>query len=411
MINQNLLQKYAKLAVCVGANVQKDQTMIIKCATDNAYFARMCVEEAYKAGAKKVFVDWTDELITKTILEHESVESLETIPEYRVAQSNYMVEQGACILNIYAETPGLLKNIEPEKLQRLSMAFSKAFKNAQEYTMGNHGQWSIVSIPTVGWAKEVFPNDTEEKAMEKMWEAILMSVRITEDNDPVEEWSKHNENLAHYSKTLNELNFKSLHFKNSIGTDLTVELVENHIWCGGAEHSTKGVIFNPNMPTEECFTMPLKTGVNGTVCATKPLNHHGKLIEDFKVEFKDGKVVSFSAKKEEETLKSLVEFDEGSCYLGEVALISHNSPISNSNILFLNTLFDENASCHLAFGAAYPMNVKGGTSMSKEELAKAGANDSLEHSDFMFGSADMSVIGTTQSGKEVVVFKDGNFVI
>jgi aminopeptidase len=216
--------------------------------------------------------------------------------------------------------------------------------------------------------------------------------------------------LAH-NKVLNDYNFKSLHFLNSLGTDLVVSLVDNHIWAGGGEESTKGVYFNPNVPTEENFTMPYKYGVNGKVVATKPLNYQGNLIEEFWLEFKDGKVVDFDAKAQKETLSNLINFDEGSSYLGEVALISHDSPISNSNILFFNTLFDENASCHLALGRAYPMNVKGGTTMTKEELLEAGSNLSMAHSDFMFGSACMNIVGTQQDGTKVQIFKNGNFVI
>jgi aminopeptidase len=214
-----------------------------------------------------------------------------------------------------------------------------------------------------------------------------------------------------HNKGLTDYQFEQLHFKNSLGTDVTIDLVKNHIWAGGGETSTKGITFNPNIPTEENFTMPHKFGVNGKVVATKPLNYQGNLIEDFWLEFKDGKVINYDAKKQVETLKSLLEVDKGSSYIGEVALLSFDSPINNTGILFLNTLFDENASCHLALGRAYPMNVQGGTSMTQEELTKIGSNLSMVHSDFMFGSRDMNIVGTLKDGSKITIFKDGNYVI
>ncbi|MGL5979257.1 MAG: aminopeptidase, partial [Erysipelotrichaceae bacterium] len=231
------------------------------------------------------------------------------------------------------------------------------------------------------------------------------------DNDPIAAWESHNANLAKYEDVMNELNFKALRFKNDLGTDLTVELVPNHIWAGGNETTAAGVVFNPNIPTEEVFTMPYKLGVNGRVYSSKPLDYQGKLINEFYLDFKDGKVVGFDAKAEKGALEALVNFDEGSCYIGEVALVPFHSPISNMNILFNNTLFDENASCHLALGRAYPMNVMGGTTMSEEELVKAGANQSKTHVDFMFGTHDLEVVGIKQDGSEVAVFAKGDFVL
>ncbi|MEA5026210.1 MAG: aminopeptidase [Erysipelotrichaceae bacterium] len=411
MIKQDILRKYAKLAVCVGTNIQPGQPLLINAPVECAEFVRLCVEEAYKAQASYVLVEWNDELSGKLSYEYASVETLEDIPQYRIDSRAYLIEKNYALLSISARTPGLLAGIDAVKMQRVQMASSKAFKAFMAHTMGNKTQWSVISVPTVGWAKKVFPTDSDSEAVNKLWDAILKAVRITEDNDPVTEWEIHNERLHHYTKTLNAFNFRKLHFRNSIGTDLTVGLVKNHIWAGGCEVTTGGVIFNPNMPTEECFCMPDKYHVDGIVYATKPLNHNGKLIEGFNITFQDGKAVSYHADKEEGALKNLIEFDEGSCYLGEVALISHRSPISLSNILFYNTLFDENASCHLALGAAYPMNVQGGTAMSEEELSAAGANRSMEHSDFMFGSADMEIIGINEKGEEFTIFEKGNFVI
>jgi aminopeptidase len=277
--------------------------------------------------------------------------------------------------------------------------------------MGNRSQWTIVAAPNPVWAKRVFPDLEEDQAIDALWDAILQASRVTEDNDPIQEWKEHNDRLLTHNKILNDYQFDHLHFKNSLGTDITIKLVENHVWAGGGETSTKGVWFNPNIPTEENFTMPHKTGVNGKVVATKPLNYQGNLIEDFWLEFKDGQVVDYDAKKEKDALKNLIEYDEGSSYLGEIALISYDSPISNSGILFFNTLFDENASCHMALGRAYPMNIKGGTEADLEDLKAKGYNFSMAHSDFMFGSADLQITGTTKDGKKVTIFKDGDFVI
>ena len=411
MVSENVLRKYAKLAVVMGVNVQKGQPLVISSDVRNHEFVNYCVEEGYKAGASQVVVEWSSEHNTKWSYEYMSTEDLCDIPQWQFDKRKYAQDKGACFLSIASGTPGLLKDIDPAKINAAQMAGSKKFMPLYAYTMANQGQWSIVALPSVGWAKKVFPDKTDDEAVKALWDAILLSVRVNEDNDPVAEWNKHNEEILTHSKQLNDYNFKSLHFKNSLGTDLTVELVENHIWAGGCEEAGNGAIFNPNMPTEENFSMPYKYGVNGTVVATKPLNYQGKLIDNFSLTFKDGKVVEFTAEKEYEALKNLVEFDEGSAYLGEVALISYDSPINETGILFYNTLFDENASCHLALGRAYPMNVKGGTTMSQEELTAAGANSSMTHVDFMFGSRDMHVDGITHDGEVVAVFRDGNFVL
>lgn len=406
-----LLEKYAQLAVEVGANVQEGQEVAINSSTETKTLARLLVKAAYKRGAKAVTVNWSDPYVTRLGYDSMTVDTLSEIPEWTVGKAQDFVRKGGCVISITSPIPGLNKGVDPMKLQQAGIARSKAFKFYQDHMMGNQTQWSIVAASNKVWAKKVFPNLKDDEAYEALWSAILSASRVTESNDPVKEWKEHNKTLLDHNKVLNDYNFESLHFTNKIGTDLNVKLAHNHVWAGGGENSTKGVYFNPNIPTEENFTMPEKTGVNGRVYSSKPLVYQGQLIEDFWLDFKDGKVVDFDAKTQKETLRSLLDFDEGSRYLGEVALISYDSPIQNSGILFLNTLFDENASCHLALGKAYPMNVKGGTVMSDEELAKAGANMSMVHSDFMFGSKDMQIEGTMQNGKKVQIFKDGNFVI
>lgn len=411
-VTENILRKYAALAVRTGINIQEGQMLVIQAGTESNYFVRLCVEEAYQAGAKKVYVQWNDDAISRMDYEYQSVETLEDVEDWTLARIQSYMDAGAARLSVYAPTPGLLAEIDPEKVKRAQIAVQskEVVQKFRQYSMGNRSQWSLVSIPSVGWATKVFPDLDEKEAIDQLWDAILQAVRIDEDNNPVTDWALHNERLHKQNMILNDYNFKSLHFKNGLGTDLVVGLAKDHIWAGGSEVAANGFEFNPNLPTEESFTMPDKNNVNGIVYSTKPLNYGGRLIDEFWLKFENGKVVDHGAKKELEALTNLLNFDEGSRRIGEIALISHDSPISNSNILFLNTLFDENASCHMALGAAYPMNIKGGLDMSEEELAQTDANRSSQHEDFMFGSADMEIIGETHDGKQVLVFEKGDFV-
>lgn len=411
MPNKVLVNKLAKLAVLVGANVQKGQEVVIRTTTETKELAREIAEEAYLAGAKKVNVQWSDDYISKSALKHMTVSDLESISPWLIDQYHEYVDAGACFISITSPIPGLNGDVDPIKAQKSGIALNKAVGFFREHLMGNKAQWTIVAAPNAIWAKQVFPKLNDEDAVEALWNAIFDASRVTLDNDIIQEWEKHNEVLLKHNKVLNQYNFKHLHFKNNLGTDLIVELVKDHVWAGGGEHATNGAYFNPNIPTEETFTMPYKWGTRGKVFATKPLNYQGKLIDGFWLEFKDGKVINHDAKQEKNALDNLLDTDEGSRYIGEIALISHVSPISNTNILFLNTLFDENASCHMALGRAYPMNVKNGVNTPINELEKIGYNNSLVHSDFMFGSEDMEITGLTYDGKEIKVFEKGNFVI
>ncbi len=339
---------------------------------------------------------------------HAPEEVFEEFPEWVKEFYMYYMKQGAAFLSIAASDPELMKDVDPKRIAKERKVSSISLKEYRESLMSNRNVWSIVSVPTRAWARKVFPELSEDDAVEKLWEAILKAVRV-DTEDPVASWEEHKNNLKKSLEFLNSNNFKLLHFKNSLGTDLKIELPENHIWLGGSDYTPEGIEFIANMPTEEVFTLPKKTGVNGTVVSSKPLNYNGNLIENFKLTFKDGKIVDFKAEKGYESLKQLIETDEGSHYLGEVALVPYDSPISKSNILFYNTLFDENASCHLAIGKAYPVCIKNGENMSKEELEKLGVNDSLTHVDFMIGTEDLEIIGITAEGKEVPVFKKGNF--
>jgi aminopeptidase len=318
------------------------------------------------------------------------------------------VKQGAAFVNIAASDPELLKDVNPGRLVKVQKASNTALKEYRERLMSNKNSWCVVSIPTKSWAKKVFSDLSEEEAVEKLWEAILKTVRVDTD-DPVAAWEEHKQNLKKSADFLNSNQFKYLHYKNAKGTDLKIELPENHIWLGGSEYTPEGLEFIANMPTEEVFTLPKKTGIQGTVVSSKPLNYNGNVIDEFSLTFKDGKIIDFTAKQGYEILKGLIETDEGSYYLGEVALVPYNSPISNSNILYFNTLFDENASCHLAIGKAYPVCIKDGENMDKNQLDALGVNDSLVHVDFMIGTKDLEIIGTTAAGQEIAVFKKGDF--
>lgn len=409
-MDKQIIEKYAELAVVEGVNVQKGQKMVINAPINTSEMVLACTKCAYERGASEVIVNYYDDNLARLHYEYQSKETLCDIKDWQVQQKLQPLEDGACVLHIISDIPGILKGLDADKINAYSVAKSTKMKKASEYTMANKVQWSIVGYPNVAWAKKVFPDLSDEEALNKLGDAILKSVMLNEKH-PIEAWEKHNKALHDHVEIMNNYNFKALHFTNSLGTDLTVELVKNHIWAGGAEKDVNGTIFNPNMPTEEIFCMPYKYGVNGTVYSSKPLSYNGVLIDGFHLEFKEGKVVGYKAKENEDALKALIEFDEGSSYLGEVALVPYHSPISLSNLLYFNTLYDENASCHLALGRAYPMNVEGGTNMSQEELDAIGSNDSNTHVDFMFGTKDMHIVGIKEDGSEVTIFDNGDFVI
>ena len=411
MNKENLLKEFAKLAIRVGINIQPKQYLIVNAPVEAYEFVRTVVEEAYNAGAGNVIINWKDDTVNSLYYQNVSDEVLTEVPQFLIDKYRYVLDKGAALLSITSPNPNVYKNVDPMKMAMASNASNSKLKFFSDYTMASRTQWAIIAYPNYEWAQQVFPTLPKEEAYEKLLEAILYTSRVEEKKDSVPEWNNHMKNLEVHNKILNDYNFEKIHFKNGIGTDLEIYLVENHIWAGGGEMSEKGVFFAPNIPTEETFTMPHNKKINGTVVSTKPLNFRGKLIPKFKLTFKDGVVVKYEADEEIETLKSLLETDEGSKSLGEVALISYDSPISNLGIIFYNTLFDENASCHLALGNAYSMNIKDGTTMPEEELVKLGYNVSNVHVDFMFGSSDMEIVGTTHDGKEIQIFRKGNFVI
>lgn len=408
---ESLLKEFAHLAVEVGVNVQPGQLLVINAPIVAKDLVEMIAKRAYEVGVGRVMVNWQDDFSSKLFYEYASDERLAEVPEFTIERLKYIVAEKGAVISVTSPNPEMLKDVDPKKIALASNASAPKYKFYSEHMMASKSQWSIIAYPNEAWAHKVFPELNKGEAVEKLLEAILYTSRVDANSDAVENWKNHMHNLDVHNQILNDYNFKSLHFKNSLGTDLDIELVENHIWAGGGELSGDGIFFVPNIPTEENFTMPHNQKINGTVVSTKPLNVRGKVIPEFKLTFKDGRVVDFEAKEEYETLKTLLETDEGSKSLGEVALVSYDSPISNLNILFYNTLFDENASCHLALGNAYSMNIKNGTNMTEEELKKFGYNVSNIHVDFMFGSRDMEIVGTTHTGEKVTIFRKGNFVI
>ena len=401
------LREYAQLLVQVGLNIQREQTLVISSPVECAFFARLCAEEAYAVGCREVVMSWSDDALGRMKYLHAAEDVFDTVPLWRRHFYNDYALEGAAYLAISASDPENLKGVDHQRLVRAQQASGKALKDFDRLQMCGGFPWCIASIPIPSWARKVFP-DAGDGAVDKLWDAIFAAVRITGDGTCVEKWHRHIETLARRVEKLNALNFKSLHYTNSLGTDLTVELPEGHIWEAGNDVTLSGQTYIANIPTEEVFTSPLKTGVNGVVYSALPLSHNGTIIDKFRFVVRDGKIVEAHAEQGEEALQAAISVDEGASYFGEVALVPYDSPISNQKILFYNTLFDENASCHIAFGEAYPC-LKGGQEMSKEELKARGLNDSITHVDFMVGTPDLSIVGTTHDGRKIPVFVNGNF--
>lgn len=405
---KNMLKKYATLAVKKGVNLQKDQVLLVNCPIECIDFARAIAEVAYNEGAKEVVVHYSDQSLQRLKLEYASMDTLKETPNWVAESYNSYAKQGCAVISVSASDPDAYKNIPMDKIATFQKSRQLALKEYYDYSMSNKIRWTVVSVPTEAWALKVFKNSNSEEAVSKLWDVIFNVVRLNSD-DPIEAWNEHNNNISKNLNFLNSNKLKKLHYKNSIGTDLTIELPEDHIWLGGSEKCTTGIEFNANMPTEEVYTLPKKTGINGTVVSSKPLSYGGNLIDDFSLTFKEGKVVDFTAKEGFDTLKKLLDSDAGSKYLGEVALVPYDSPISNSNLIFYNTLFDENAACHLAFGKAYPTCIINGENLSNEELSQKGANDSIIHVDFMIGTKDLDIIGYTEDNREIKIFTSGNW--
>ncbi|WP_085522222.1 aminopeptidase [Tuberibacillus sp. Marseille-P3662] len=406
---QSKLEKYAELVVKIGLNVQKDQPVIIQAPIEAAEFAREAVRAAYRNGAKKVDVDYSDAPTGRIQFEEQPEESLKDVPQWKVDRFQAFVEDNGALLNITGQDPNALSGVDTNRIMIAQQASGKALKFFKEAQLKGDIHWCIAGVPTESWATQVFPDKTPEEAVAALWEAIFKTVRLDED-DPVAAWEAHSENLKDKMNYLNEQNFKALHYK-APGTDLTIELNPDHLWVGAGHESPNGLTYIPNMPTEEVFSAPRKYGVNGTVTSTKPLALNGNLIENFSFTFENGKVVDFSAEKGYDALKSMLDTDEGARYLGEVALVPDQSPISQSGIIFYNTLYDENASCHIALGNAITMNIEGGDQMDSDALEQHEVTESVVHTDFMIGSSELDIDAETQDGDIKPLFRNGNWAI
>ncbi len=408
MLKGKVLNDYAELIIKIGVNLQEGQGLEISCPTQKRDFAVALTKAGYKAGASIVRVRWQDQEIDKLSFSYASTDDLSDVPKWLVDSRNYLVQKGFCYIAVSADDPEAFKNIPSEKLFAVSKAKAKALKKFSDNMMANAIRWCVVSVPTVAWAKKVFPN--QKNAIKLLSDQIENAMRLNEEN-PTLAWQKHIDTLNSRAKFLNDANFEYLHFKSNNGTDLKVGLAENHVWGSALEKAQDGIKFMANMPTEEIFTAPHRERVDGTLKSAMPLCSNGQIIDEFSITFKNGKIINYSAKKGYNALKGLINTDSGTKRLGEVALIGKNSPIAKSNVLFYNTLFDENASCHLAIGKAYPTTIKNGENLSLKELEKLGANDSREHEDFMIGTPDLSVIGIKKDKTTITLFKDGEWVI
>ena len=407
---EDKLKEYADLLVRVGVNVQKGQDLVITSQVDQAPFARLCVQAAYEAGARSVDMAWSDDAIARMTYMNADESVFDVIPEYRIRFNTDYAEGGACFLHLVSSDPENLKGVDPSRLERAHRAYGKYMRRYRELGMASAFPWSIGALASPAWAKRVFPDLEEREAVAALWEKIFMAVRVTGDGTAVEKWRQHQENLQRHVDILNGYAFDRLHYYNALGSDFTIGLCKGHIWCAGGEKTPKGQFFMPNMPTEEIFTAPDRNRCDGVICAALPLSKDGNVIRDIRFVVKAGKIVEAAASANEELLRKSIAVDEGASRFGEVALVPYDSPISNSKTLFYNTLFDENAACHLAFGEAYPTTVEGALDMSEEERLSAGLNSSITHVDFMVGTADLSIDGYTADGRCVPVFRDGNFV-
>lgn len=409
MKEQTLQEKYADLVLQTGVNLQDNQALVINGPVEGAAFVRLVSEKAYELGAKEVHVNWADDELSLLKYQHAADEVIENFPEWKVQLQESYAKDGAAFLSIHATDPDLLQEVDPARVAKASKAAGQALKEFQKYIMNDWVTWTVISIPTVKWAEKIYPDKTGEDAVEALWKTIYTMTRVGE-GDPIKEWEKHNTTLENASQLLNDKQYEAFHLQ-APGTDITIGLPENHIWQGGAAVSEDGVVFNPNIPTEEVFTAPHKYKVDGTVSSTKPLNYGGSVIDNFQLTFKDGRVIDFQAETGEEVLQHLLDSDEGAKHIGELALVPDASPISQSGLIFYNTLFDENASCHIALGKAYPTNVENGAEMDDATLDQHGMNDSLVHVDFMVGSAQINIDGILEDGTKESVFRQGAWAL
>lgn len=405
--NENL-KKYAELLVATGVNVQKGHSVVLSIDVDQAPLARLITEAAYERGAKQVIVKWADDELSRLHYSNQDIETLTKVPEYKIAEMNYLIEEGASRISVRSSNPDAFANIDPEKMAESRKANSIAMRPMMEVTQANKVSWLVASAAGAEWADKVFPDlETSEEKVDALWDAIFSSVHLYEE-DPIAYWEGKVDVLQSKADELNKEAFTALHF-TAPGTDLVLGLPKGHRFEGAGSKNARGEVFVANMPTEEVFSAPDANRVDGVVVSTKPLSYSGSIIEGMEFTFENGKVTKATAEKGEELLQTLIKQDEGASRLGEVALVPDESPISQSGLTFFNTLFDENASNHLALGSAYAFSLEGGTEMTREELNAAGLNESNTHVDFMIGSDQMDIDGIKEDGSRVPIFRNGTW--
>ena len=405
-MKKTVLRKYAQLIARCGVNVQKGQEVFIQADLDQPEFVKMVVEECYKLKAKKVVVDWSYQPLQKTHVRYRSLATLSTLDDYEDMRWQHYVKTIPCRIYLLSEDPDGLAGIDQEKMAKSRQKLYPLIKGYRDQ-IENKYQWCIAAVPGAAWAKKLFPELRVSQAIEKLWQAILQTSRV--DDDPIAAWKQHNEDLLARCNYLNSLGIRELHYTASNGTDLRVGMIPEAEFKGGGEYSLQNIYFNPNIPSEECFISPMRGRAEGIVYASKPLSYQGQLIDGFWIRFENGKAVEWRADQNESLLTKLITMDEGSAYLGECALVPYDSPIQNSGLLFYNTLFDENAACHLALGMGFADTIRGYADKTLEECRKLGVNDSMVHEDFMIGTADMNIEALCEDGKTVPIFKNGNW--
>lgn len=403
-----LIEKYANLFVTTGVNVQEGHTISLSCSVDNAKLARAIAKAAYEKGADEVLIEWTDDVISRMTYDFQSEETLTNVPKYRIEKMNYLLEKGASRIGIISSDPDNLSGLDGDKIAATQKAVSQALKPMREASQANKISWTLGAAASPKWAAKVFPDlETEEEQVDALWDAIFKAVHLY-DEDPIATWAEKDKTLETKAEELNKENFTALHY-TAPGTDLTIGLPKGHRWEGAGSDNVRGERFMANMPTEEVFTAPDANRIDGVVVSTKPLSYAGSIIEGMEFHFENGRVTKVTADKGEEVIQKLIEQDEGAASLGEVALVPHESPISQSGLIFFNTLYDENASNHVALGSAYAFNLEGGTEMSEDELKEAGLNRSTTHVDFMIGSSEMDIDGIKEDGSRVPIFRNGTW--
>ena len=405
-MKMTMLRNYARLIARMGVNIQKGQDVIIYCQLDQPKFVELLVDECYKAGARYVKVEFFHQPIYKLDVRHQTVTTLAKVEEWEKVRLQHYVDTLPCTISLVSSDPDGLKGINQGKVAK---ADQKRWPIVKPYydQMENKQQWCIAAVPGAAWAKKVFPGLKKNQAIEKLWEAILSTSRV--DDDPIKAWENHNKDLAERCRYLNSIGIDELHYTAPNGTDFTVGFMKESRFCGGSETSLQNITYNPNIPSEECFSTPKRGRAEGIVYATMPLSYQGQLIENFWIRFKEGKAVEWHAEKNNDMLTKMLEMDEGAKYIGECALVPVDSPISNSGLLFYSTLFDENASCHIAMGDGYVECLDGFENMSLDECRKLGVNESMIHVDFMIGCKDMDITAKTRDGKSVPIFRNGNW--